>query len=216
MAVLPIVRMGSEALKLRAREFTDFAYPTLPQVINDMIDTMVAARGIGLAAPQVGLSKRIVIFFVPAARNDGVDVPLTVMLNPVITPLAPDTNDDWEACLSVPGLTGMVPRWTSIRYSFHDQNGQVHEREAHGFHARVVQHECDHLDGILYPMRMKDMSTLGFVDELKSEAAERGETINIDEEGDIDDEGEVATFTDEDMALASEAVDEPASETERA
>lgn len=204
MAVLPIVRMGAEVLRRRAREFTDFAYPTLPQVIEDMIDTMVAARGIGLAAPQVGLSKRIVVFFVPAARNGGVDVPLTVMLNPVITPLGPELADDWEACLSVPGLTGIVPRYTAIRYSYHDPQGVQHEREAIGFHARVVQHECDHLDGFVYPMRMKDLSTLSFVQELKAEAEARGETLDIDEEGE-------AASSPADAADPEVAVDERAS-----
>ncbi len=190
MAVLPIVRMGAEILKRPAREFTDFAYPTLPEVIENMVETMVAVHGIGLAAPQIALSKRIVVFFVPAARNDGVDVPLTVMLNPVITPLGPETKEDWEACLSVPGLTGLVPRWTSIRYSFQDPQGRSHEREAHGFHARVVQHECDHLDGIVYPMRMKDLSSLSYVEQLKSEAAERGETFEVDDEGEFEAEFE--------------------------
>jgi peptide deformylase len=189
--VLPIVRMGAEILKRPASEFTDFAYPTLPEVIENMVDTMVAVHGIGLAAPQIALSKRIVVFFVPAARNDGFDVPLTVMLNPVITPLGPETKEDWEACLSVPGLTGLVPRWTSIRYSYQDPQGRRHEREAHGFHARVVQHECDHLDGIVYPMRMKDLSSLSYVEQLKSEAAERGEIFEVDDEGETEFEGEI-------------------------
>lgn len=185
MAVLPIVRMGAQVLKEPAAPVEDFGDPALSKLVEDIVDTMVAARGIGLAATQVDVGRRVVIFFVPAARNDGVDVPLTAMFNPVITPLTTETESDWEACLSVPGLTGMVPRWKSIRYSYQDIQDQQVEREAHGFHARVVQHECDHLDGYVYPMRMRDISTLAYVDELKSEAAERGENFEIEEEGEL-------------------------------
>jgi peptide deformylase len=183
MAVRPIARMGTEVLKRRADEVTDFADPELPQLVADMVETMVAAHGVGLAAPQIFVPKRIVIFFVPAGRNQGVDVPLTVMVNPVITPLGPDKNDDWEACLSVPSLTGKVPRFTAIKYEWQDLKGNKFERVAQDFHARVVQHECDHLDGLLYPMRMTDLTTLSFVDALKREAEARGETLQLDEEG---------------------------------
>jgi peptide deformylase len=183
MAVRSIARMGANVLKVPAAAVTDFADPGLAALIDDMVETMIAVNGVGLAAPQVFDSRRVVIFFVPAARNGGVEVPLTVMVNPVITPVSDARNDDWEACLSVPGLTGVVPRWSSIRYAFQDLRGARHEREAHGFHARVVQHECDHLDGTLYPMRMTDLSTLAFVDALKAEAEARGETLEIEDEG---------------------------------
>jgi peptide deformylase len=179
------MRMGARVLKARAREFHDFDHPDVPRLIDDMVETMVAVRGIGLAALQVNVAKRIVVFFVPAARNGGVDIPLTVMFNPVITPVTQEVADDWESCLSVPGLTGQVPRFTAIRYAFQDAAGQLHEREAEGFHARVVQHECDHLDGLLYPMRMRDLTTLGYVQQMKAEAAERGETVDIDDEGQV-------------------------------
>lgn len=183
MSVLPIARMGAEVLKIRAAAVTDFKDAVLQGFVNDMIETMVDARGVGLAAPQVFRSLRIVIFFVPAARNGGVEVPLTVMINPVITPLEDTKDEAFEACLSVPGLTGVVPRYTHIRYRFHDMMGGLIEREALGFHARVVQHECDHLDGVLYPQRMTDMTTLAFADVLQGEAAAKGEARKLDDEG---------------------------------
>jgi peptide deformylase len=185
MAVRHIARMGAEVLKNRADEVRDFSDPALPVLVNDMVETMLAVNGIGLAAPQVYVPQRVVIFFVPAARNNGVEVPLTVMVNPEIKPLSPAAAEDWEACLSVPGLTGKVPRFTSIRYSWQDLQGNPFERIAADFHARVVQHECDHLDGMLYPYRMTDLSTLAYVDALKAEAAIRGETLDIEEEGDV-------------------------------
>jgi peptide deformylase len=182
MATLPIHRMGSDLLKARASEVQDFSAPALPMLIQDMIETMAVAHGVGLAAPQVGASQRIVVFFVPGPRNGGVEIPLTIMINPIIEPLAPDQEEGWEACLSVPGLTGRVPRWTSIRYSFQDLQGVRHDRRADGFHARVVQHECDHLDGVLYPMRMTDLSTLAYADVLHEQAVAAGETLDLDEE----------------------------------
>jgi peptide deformylase len=185
MAVQRVMRMGAEVLKARAAEVTDFADPALHALVDDMVQTMVSVHGIGLAAPQINVSQRVVIFFVPAARNGGVEVPLTLMINPVIHPTDLSSAEDWEACLSVPGLTGLVPRWTSIRYSFQDLAGRHHEREAPQFHARVVQHECDHLDGMLYPMRMNDLSTLAYVDTLKAEAEARGEQLDIEEEGEV-------------------------------
>jgi len=163
MALLDIAQMGHPVLKGRAQEVTNFEEEELHPFVDDMKETMVNAGGVGLAAPQVHVPLRIVVFFVPAERNDGSAVPLTVMINPVIKPLDEEMNEDWEACLSVPGLTGVVPRWTRIKYSFQDVKGSLRERSAEGFHARVVQHECDHLDGVLYPMRMIDISTLAFV-----------------------------------------------------
>jgi len=183
MSVLPIARMGADVLKRRAAEVTDFNDPGLAGFVEDMIETMVDAHGVGLAAPQVSRSQRIVIFSVPAARNGGVEIPLTVMINPVITPLDEAKNDGYEACLSVPGLTGMVPRFTHITYSYRDLTGALVEREAHDFHARVVQHECDHLDGFLYPQRMTDMTTLAFPDVLQAEAKAKGQELELDEEG---------------------------------
>lgn len=183
MAVLPIARMGADILKRRAQEVTDFKDPALPALVNDMMDTMTAAHGVGLAAPQVSVSKRVVIFFVPADRNGGVEIPLTVLVNPVLTPLGEAKADGWEACLSVPGLTGEVPRWTRLRYSYQTLDGTKVEREAADFHARVVQHECDHLDGILYPQRMSDMKSLAFTDVLTAEAAAAGRKLDLDPEG---------------------------------
>lgn len=183
MTVLPIARMGAEILKQRAAEVTDFSDPSLKAFIDDMLETMIAAHGVGLAAPQVFRSQRIVIFFVPAGRNGGVEVPLTVMFNPEIVPVNDDQDEAYEACLSVPSLTGVVPRFTDIVYRFQDLTGAYVERSASGFHARVVQHECDHLDGVLYPQRMDDMTTLAFADVLQAEAKAAGQTIELDEEG---------------------------------
>ncbi|MDX2142737.1 MAG: peptide deformylase [Rhodospirillaceae bacterium] len=191
MAVRPIARMGAEVLKQRAQEVTNLADPELKTLIADMMDTMVAVHGVGLAAPQIYVPKRVVIFFVPAARNNGVEIPLTVMINPVITPVSDDRHEDWEACLSVPGLTGRVPRWWAINYSYQLPTGEIMEVPAHGFHARVVQHECDHLDGMLYPLRMTDLGTLSYIDAARAEAEARGETFDVDEEGEFDiDEGD--------------------------
>ncbi len=183
MAIQPIARMGAEILKRRAAEVTDFKDPSLPALVNDMIDTMMSVRGIGLAAPQISVSRRVVIFFVPGERNGGAEIPLTVMLNPVLTPTTQYQAEGWEACLSVPGLTGRVPRFTGLRYSYYDLKGRKHEADAKDFHARVVQHECDHLDGILYPQRMADMTSLSFADVLSSEAAAAGKKLDLDPEG---------------------------------
>ena len=183
MGVRPIARMGAEVLKDRAEEVRDFTDPSLPVLVSDMVETMMSANGIGLAAPQIYVPLRVVIFFVPAARNNGVDIPLTVMINPEIKPLSDHTANEWEACLSVPGLTGRVPRYTAIRYAWQDLQGNRFERDASDFHARVVQHECDHLDGMLYPLRMTDLSSLAYVDALKAEAAVRGEKLDLDDEG---------------------------------
>lgn len=182
MSVLPIARMGAEVLKRRADKVTDFSDPALLALIDNMLETMNDAQGVGLAAPQVSVPLRIVMFFVPAERNKGVEVPLTVMINPVITPLDEIQEEGWEACLSVPDLTGRVPRYTSIKYCFQDLTGATIEREAEDFHARVVQHECDHLDGILYPMRMRDMDSLAFVDVLESEAKAKQESRDASDE----------------------------------
>jgi len=175
MAILPVAHMGADVLKRRADEFTDFSDPALPALVNNMIDTMFAQVGVGLAAPQVFVPKRLVIFYVPKSRNGGDEVPLTVMVNPVITPISDAQEEQYEGCLSVPGLTGKVPRWLKIRYSWQDLKGNRFEREAETFHARVVQHECDHLDGVLYPMRMRDMTSLAFVETLQAEREKAGQ-----------------------------------------
>ncbi len=163
MAILDVALMGHPILKGRSQEVDKFDDPEFLNFIEDMKETMVHEGGVGLAAPQVYVPLRIVVFFVPEDRNNGTAVPLTVMINPVITPLSENMEEGWEGCLSVPTLTGVVPRWTNIKYSYQDIDGSLRERTAEGFHARVVQHECDHLDGVLYPMRMIDMATLAFV-----------------------------------------------------
>jgi peptide deformylase len=183
MTVLPVFRMGAEVLKLRAEEIADVTDPEIRQLADDMLQTMVAEQGVGLAAPQVGASVRMVLFFVPGDRNEGDEIPLTVMANPVIESLTEEKEDGWEACLSVPGLTARVPRWTHIRYSFTDLEGNRQSHEARDFHARVVQHECDHLDGVLYPMRVTDLSSLGFSDVIHAEAQAAGTSVEMDEEG---------------------------------
>jgi peptide deformylase len=171
MAILKIARMGHPVLRRPADPVPDPAAPEIRRLIADMMETMRDAGGIGLAAPQVHVPLRLVIFGVPAARTgpDGPDaggVPLTVLINPEIEVLDQEKTVGWEACLSVPGLTGAVPRFRNIRYSGVTPNGAPVERVAEGYHARVVQHECDHLDGILFPMRMTDLSLLGFDEEI--------------------------------------------------
>jgi peptide deformylase len=174
MAILKIARMGHPILKRRADSVPDPGSPEIASLIKDMMDTLADVGGVGLAAPQVHVPLRLVIFHVPKARmeeEDGegpaIGVPLTVLINPVIEPLLADMDDGIEACLSVPGLAGVVPRFKEIRYTAQTPSGEPIDRIAKGFHARVVQHECDHLDGILYPMRMIDHSKLAFVEELK-------------------------------------------------
>jgi peptide deformylase len=179
MAILKIARMGHPVLSRRADPIKDPTAPEIRNLVNDMLETLADIGGIGLAAPQVHVPLRVVIFEVPAARaaRDSAEegapggVPMTVLINPEIEPLAEAKADGWEACLSVPGLTGLVPRYTHIRYSGYDLLGRKIEREARDFHARVAQHECDHLDGVLYPMRMTDLSNLSFMEEMRYRAA---------------------------------------------
>ena len=170
MAILKIARMGHPVLRRRAEPVPDPAAPEIRALIEDMIETMEDAHGAGLAAPQVHVPLRVVVFHVPeprAQREGEAAVPLTVLINPEITPLTDEQAQGWEACLSVPGLAGVVPRLTRIRYAGFSPDGERIEREAEGFHARVVQHECDHLDGILYPQRMTDLSLLVFAEEMR-------------------------------------------------
>ena len=183
MAILKIARMGHPVLKARAESVLDAKSQEIQQLVRDMMETLEDVGGIGLAAPQVHVSKRVVIFYVPGERRaasgePAEDIPLTVLINPEIEPLSEERASGIEACLSVPGLAGSVPRFTHIRYRALDLQGRVFEREAKGYHARVVQHECDHLDGILYPMRMTDLSQLAFVEELRR----FGDGQNIEEE----------------------------------
>jgi peptide deformylase len=164
MTVREILKMGDERLLRVAQPVGEFGTPALHALVADMFETMAAVNGAGLAAPQIGVDLQLVIFGFERNKRypDAPPVPMTVLLNPVITPLTEVVEEDWEGCLSVPGLRGMVPRITRIRYSGADENGQIFEREAEGFHARVVQHECDHLIGRLFPTRMTDLRRLGY------------------------------------------------------
>jgi peptide deformylase len=164
MAIHGILKMGDPRLLRVAPPVRQFGTAALDTLIADMFDTMHAANGAGLAAPQIGVDLQVVIFgFSHNARYpDAPPVPPTVLINPVITPLGDEVVDGWEGCLSVPGLRGQVPRWARIRYSGKDAKGADIVREADGFHARVVQHECDHLIGRLYPTRMTDLTKLGY------------------------------------------------------
>ena len=168
-----VLRMGDPRLLERSREVREVATPALEALLADMRDTMRAQNGAGLAAPQIGVPLRVVIFGVE--RNprypDAEPVPYTEIVNPVIVPLDTAEEEGWEGCLSVPGLRGVVPRFARIRYRGVDPQGRPIEREAEGFHARVVQHECDHLDGILYPMRVRDFSRFGYTEVLFPDAA---------------------------------------------
>jgi peptide deformylase len=161
-----VLRMGDPRLLERSRELTRFGTPELEALLEDMRETMRAQNGAGLAAPQIGVPLRVVIFGVESNPRypDAEPVPYTEIVNPMIVPLGDEMEDGWEGCLSVPGLRGVVPRYSRIRYAGFDPKRI--EREASGFHARVVQHECDHLDGILYPMRVRDFSRFGFTDVL--------------------------------------------------
>jgi len=163
-----ILKMGDARLLEKARPIEAFGTPELHALIADMQDTMRAANGAGLAAPQIGVGLRVVIFGMEANPRypDAEAVPYTVLINPVLTPLSDELEEAWEGCLSVPGLRGVVPRWTRLRYAGFDPAGQLITREVSDFHARVVQHECDHLDGILYPMRIRDFSRFGYTDVL--------------------------------------------------
>ena len=168
MAVREVLRMGHPVLRERAKRVEGVGTPELRALIQDMKDTMAAKNGAGLAAPQIGVGQRVVIFGVTGNPRypDAEDVPFTVLVNPQITLLTREVEEGWEGCLSVPGMRGVVPRYTKLRYTGTDEEGNPIDRVADGFHARVVQHECDHLDGILYPQRMTDMSRFGFIEEL--------------------------------------------------
>ena len=168
-----ILRMGDQRLLARSREVERLGTPELSALLADMRDTMRALDGAGLAAPQIGVPLRVVIFGMESNPRypDAPAVPYTELVNPVLTPLADDEEEGWEGCLSVPGLRGAVPRFTRLHYEGLDPDGRRIARDVDGFHARVVQHECDHLDGILYPMRIRDMRRFGFTDVLFPELA---------------------------------------------
>ena len=165
MTVREILKMGDARLMRQAKPITAFDTPELHQGIADMKETMLAAHGAGLAAPQIAWDVQLVMFGtgqVIPRYPDAPPIPFTVLINPTITPLSDEEQNDWEGCLSVPGLRAVVPRWQRIRYAGFDEFGNAIDRIAEGFHAKVVQHECDHLIGILYPQRVKDFSKFGF------------------------------------------------------
>jgi len=168
MANREILRMGDARLLRHAEPVREFGTPQLLELLADMRDTMRAHEGVGLAAPQIGVNLRVVIFGVHASPRypDAEEVPETVLINPFITPFGGEMEEDWEGCLSLPGLRGMVPRFRHIRYHGADEHGVLIDRTVSGFHARVVQHECDHLDGLLYPHRIRDFNRFGFNDVL--------------------------------------------------
>ena len=171
MAVKPILKMGDPRLLQLAQPVQQFGTALMLELIHDMRDTMAAASGAGLAAPQIGVSLQVVVFGSgqPNPRYpDAPPVPPTVLINPVLTRVGADEQLGWEGCLSVPGLRGLVPRWAELRYQGFDEHGTAIDRTVSGFHARVVQHECDHLWGQLYPMRMRDFTQFGFTDTLQS------------------------------------------------
>ena len=169
MAILKIAKMGHPVLRRPAEEVVDPTAPEIRRLAQDMLETMEDADGAGLAAPQVHVPLRVVIFHVPAGRDEEnpQSVPLSVLINPVVEPLTDEVKTDWEGCLSVPGMMGAVPRLTKVRYRAVSLEGEPIDRVAEGFHARVAQHECDHLDGILYPQQMDDLSLLMFSDQLR-------------------------------------------------
>ena len=169
MTIRPVLRMGDPQL-LDISEPVEFFDSELQELVTDMLDTMKELNGAGLAAPQIGVSLRVVIFgFEENPRYPDADaVPFTVLVNPTLNPIGEDIDEDWEGCLSVPGMRGLVPRHTRLRYQGFDLLGKPIDRTVEGFHARVVQHEVDHLDGILYPQRIRDMRQFGFNEELEA------------------------------------------------
>lgn len=166
--IYPILKMGDARLLRVAEPVLELNTQELTQLVSDMFATMADANGAGLAAPQIGVNLQLVIFgFKDNPRYpDAPTVPETVLLNPVLTPLSEEIEEAWEGCLSVPGMRGLVPRWSKLRYEGVNQYGEKICREVDGFHARVVQHECDHLNGVLYPMRIRDLAQFGYTEVL--------------------------------------------------
>jgi peptide deformylase len=179
MAILKIARMGHPVLRQRAAEVPDPRAPEIQKLIKDMVETMDDAQGTGLAAPQVHVPLRVVVFKVLPTRTTGAEddkpVGLTVLVNPVLEPLGEEKDLDWEGCLSVPGMMGAVPRFVHLRYRASTADGETIDRTVSGFHARVVQHECDHLDGVLYPQRIEDLRLFGFVEDMKKAFDDAGD-----------------------------------------
>lgn len=188
MAILKIARMGHPVLRRPADPVKDPAAPEIRQLVHDMLETMEDADGAGLAAPQVHVPLRVVVFHVPRTRLAEGEAPdpeagkVHVLINPVLEPIGEEKELGWEGCLSVPGLRGVVPRWRKLRYRAVDLDGKPIDRTVEGFHARVVQHECDHLDGVLYPMRMPDLSLLGFEEEMSRYPLQSSEVLPEEEE----------------------------------
>lgn len=168
MAIKPVLRMGDPRLLEPSREVKRFRTSELDALIADMRDTMAALNGAGLAAPQIGVNLQVVIFGVEENPRypDAEAVPFTILVNPKLSPMGDEMEDGWEGCLSVPGMRGLVPRYKKLRYQGFDEKGKKIDRMVSDFHARVVQHECDHLAGILYPMRIRDLRDFGFTAEL--------------------------------------------------
>lgn len=168
MTIREVIRMGDPRLLQKSQPVERFDTPELHSLVQDLEDTMRAMNGAGIAAPQIAVNQRVVIFggFKSPRYPDADEVPYTVLVNPVLEPQSDTMEDGWEGCLSVPGMRGVVPRYTRLRYRGFDQYGKPIDRTVDGFHARVVQHECDHLDGILYPMRIRDLRDFGFADVL--------------------------------------------------
>lgn len=179
MAILKIARMGHPVLRHKAEPVADPTAPEIRQLVADMIETMQDAGGTGLAAPQVHVPARVVVYMVSRSRLEGGEheVPLTALVNPVLTPVGKEKVYGWEGCLSVPGLTGLVPRYSSVRLQAITPRGDVIDKTVAGFHARVLQHEIDHLDGMLYPQRMDDLSLLVFQEEMRFGIPERAKEL---------------------------------------
>src|SRR5450756_124206 len=173
MAIREVLRMGDPRLLAVAEAVREFGTPALENLVADMRDTMQDLNGAGLAAPHIGVGLRVVIFGMDYNPRypEAAPVPYTVLINPQLTPLSDEMEDGWEGCLSVPGMRGVVPRYALLRYRGYDQHGSVIDRSAEGFHARVVQHECDHLIGVLYPMRIRDFSHFGYTEVLFPDSA---------------------------------------------
>lgn len=175
MSILKIARLGHPVLLQAATPVSDPADPQLHRLVRDMVETLDDAGGVGLAAPQVHVSSRVIIYLVPASRMGDADleeVPLTAVLNPILEPLGEERELGWEGCLSIPGMRGAVPRWRRVRLTGRALDGSEIDLVAEGFHARVLQHEVDHLDGILYPMRMNDLSLFAYNEEWQRYMAE--------------------------------------------
>ncbi len=173
MALLKIARMGHPVLSHVAEAVSDPTSPEVARLVEDMVETMLDAPGVGLAAPQVHVPIRVVVYYMPAGRDEnGVGEPITALINPVLTPVGLDRDYATEACLSLPGMAGVVPRFLNLHFSAQRLDGSHFEREVSGYHARLLQHECDHLDGILYPQRMDDLSTFGYIEELSERDVE--------------------------------------------